>query len=79
MTKKQFLQVWIGALALIVGLGMATVINNWIDEAEQEEAYNNGVCKQCDTEWHFKDAGNDKYIYECENGHIIELDELPEE
>lgn len=45
--------------------------------------YNNGICKKCNTKWHYKDAYyrgtvGSRYVFECENGHLVELTKLPE-
>lgn len=48
------------------------------ERQEYIEAWNDGVCPKCKTEWHYKEAvGHSNwtsYIYECEQGHIVERD-----
>lgn len=58
------------------------------NDSDREEAklWNNGICPKCKTEWRFKTTStkgiflycDTDYIYECENGHTIELHKLHE-
>lgn len=79
---KEFL-LYLLIICLLTAL-IVTVIYKF-DKKDQEASlkkYNNGICPQCQTEWHFKQKTesfcNRSYIYECENGHIIEFGKLPE-
>ena len=53
---------------------------------QEDIDWNNGICKKCNTKWHFKGTSvngylwiESDYIYECENGHTIKLDSMPQD
>lgn len=57
------------ALALIVGLG-------YCQSQKQNDSYNNGICSICETSFHlvnvtYAQYQGYKYIYACDNEHII--------
>lgn len=57
------------ALALIVGLA-------YCQNQKQNDRYNNGICSICGTPFHFVNVTYEiyqghKYIYACDNEHII--------
>lgn len=68
-----------------MGFEMMKDIQNETDR-EQAKVWNNGICPKCKTEWRFKATStkgsylyhDTDYIYECENGHTIELHKLHE-
>ena len=82
--KKIIIQFATFALLFSLGYGIKVGVNKFISWAN-EEAYktpvdltwNNGVCNDCNTAWHYKETvghrNGSTYIYECECGeHHIE-------
>jgi len=60
-------------LALIIGL---TYCSNRKTEQTGDAKYNNGICEICGTPFHFTNATYEiyqgyRYVYACENDHII--------
>jgi hypothetical protein len=65
-------------LALLFGFGIVFIMEK---HAEYEaEKWNNGICTKCGTEWHFQGASGRSsskvYYYVCDNGHILETENL---
>jgi len=61
-------------ISCIIGFGLCYCL---VKNAEnQRQKWNNGICAECGTPWHFQTAtgrNNSKtYYYVCENEHILE-------
>ena len=65
-------------IALVIGFGITGIV--YAERNYEEKKWNNGICTHCNTEWHFQSATRGKssttYFYTCENGHILETDNL---
>ena len=63
-------------LSLAIGFGFIFIMNEYREY--EEERWNNGICMECGTKYHFQSAAREKssttYYYVCENGHIFETD-----
>ena len=65
-------------LSLVIGFGFIFIMNEY--RKYEEKRWNNGICAECGTEYHFQSAAKGKssttYYYICNNGHIFETDIL---
>ena len=73
----------IGILLIIGFIRLCIGVFNYADsyESPQDVKWNHGVCVECNTPWHYKEAVGHRldttYIYECECGqHYFESYEL---
>ena len=63
-------------LALAIGFSFIFLMNEYREY--EEKRWNNGICTECGTKWHFQSAAKGgsttTYYYICDNGHIFETE-----
>lgn len=61
-------------ISCILGFGLCYCLIRNVET--QEQKWNNGICTECGTPWHFQTAtgrnNSKRYYYVCENEHILE-------